>query len=206
MVVGPVLGLASVTLSVGRDDPEPPFGAARAASPLINWAAQTGQSEPARPWRGQQATAAARAPPASAPGRPGSGVLDARQLAEGQRLNSEVHGRDLTGWAGPWTRRAASRIPSTDTRPKTNVKMVIRASPGATTVRQPGGLRAILREARRPECCGVPGDEDACPRLGEVSRVRVVRQQRCQRGEENRVDEYQRGHRQEQHFHRARQS
>jgi hypothetical protein len=29
MVVGPVPGLASVTLSVGRDDPEPPFGVAR---------------------------------------------------------------------------------------------------------------------------------------------------------------------------------
>jgi hypothetical protein len=144
-----------------------------------------------------------RAPAAAPQGR--AEQFSALVLRGRRGRPSRVRGPGTRPWAGPWTRRAASRIPSTDTRPKTNVKMLIRASPGATTVRQPGGLRAILREARRPECCGVPGDEDACPRLGKMSRVRVVRQQRCQRGEENRVDEYQRGHKQEQHFHRARQ-
>jgi hypothetical protein len=73
MVVGPVPGLASVTLSVGGDDLEPPFGRGQGASPLINGAAQTGQSEPARSWRGRQATAIARAQAASAPAAQGLG-------------------------------------------------------------------------------------------------------------------------------------
>ena len=98
MVVGPVSGLASVTLSVGRDDPEPPFGVARGFS-----ADQLG-----RAYRSVGARALVAGPTGhrdcqgagrERAGRPGSGVLDAGPLAEGQRLNSEVHGRDLTGGA-----------------------------------------------------------------------------------------------------------
>ena len=40
--------------------------------------------------------ASARMPAASTPAARGGGVLDAGPLAEGQRLNSEVHGRHVT--------------------------------------------------------------------------------------------------------------
>jgi hypothetical protein len=91
-----------------------------------------------------------RAPAAAPQGR--AEQFSALVLRGRRGRPSRVRGPGTRPRAGPWTRRAASRIPSTDTRPKTNVKMLIRASPGA----RPSGSQAGFVIGRYPTWSAVP--------------------------------------------------